>query len=209
MIRTFLTHDCIGRSDTPYCLSIFLEVGLRIDVESLLEDIRKGRVDMCEYELLGELKPSIEIESPDHRFECIGEDVGILISTCERLTTRELDHVCEVESLRDLGEIASAYECGSYICELSLGLTREFTKECLSDREFEYRVTEVFETFIGLAISDVCLIEDTSVDTCEYVESRVFRKDLERREEGSYLRFELFTIVAERVAHKEMIDYRL
>ena len=164
---------------------------------------------MCEDECFRHLESLIEIESSDHRFERIGENIGILISTRERLTTRELDDVCELESLRDLGEIASAHECGSYIGELSLGLTREFTKECLSDREFEYRVTEVFETFIGLAISYMCFIEHTSMDTREYVESRVFRKDLERREEGSYLRFELFTIVAERVTHKEIIDYRL
>jgi hypothetical protein len=47
----------------------------------------KSRVDMGEEELLHDFESLIEIECPRDRFECIGEDIWILMASCDRLTT--------------------------------------------------------------------------------------------------------------------------
>jgi hypothetical protein len=65
--------------------------------------------------------------------------------------------------------------------------------QCLCDDEFQYSISEVFESFIGLTISICDLIEDRSMDTGESIEIRVFRHDLERSEELSHFGFELWT----------------
>lgn len=71
-------------------------------------------------------------------------------------------------------------------------------EECLGDREFEDGIPEELEAFIGLSISALCFIEYTSVNTGERIELSIFWENLERREERSYLRFKLFTIIAKR-----------
>lgn len=83
MIGSFFTHDHIGRGDPPYRLSILLEIGLGIDIESLVEDTRKCRVDMLHDEAFRAFKSLIEIYRSDHRFEGISEDIRIIMPLCE------------------------------------------------------------------------------------------------------------------------------
>lgn len=139
----------------------------------------------------------IQIECTDEGFEGIREDIWILMSMCDGFATRELYDAREVECLRDLGEVASADERRAYIGELSLGLLGELMKECLRHRELEDSISEVFEAFIRLFIAIMGFIQDASVDAGESVETGIFRENLEGRQERSYLRFKLFSLISE------------
>ena len=83
MISTFLTHDSIGRGDTPKCLSDFLEVRLRVDEESFLEDMMECREDMFLDKCICDIESMIQIECSDNRLECIREDIPIILTSCE------------------------------------------------------------------------------------------------------------------------------
>lgn len=151
---------------------------------------------MRQEELLGNIESLIEIERPRDCLKSIGEDIRILMPESDRLTTGELYNRRKVQTCRYESEIASTYKSRSDICELSLWFFSKIMKQCLSDNQFEYCVSEVFETFIGFYISLCCFVEDTAVDTCEDVEIRIVRENLERGEESSHFRFKLHTIIA-------------
>jgi hypothetical protein len=73
--------------DTPDRLCMFLKERLGIYEKCLIEDMCESRVDMGEEELLHDFESLIEIESSCDRFKCIGEDIWILMASCDRLTT--------------------------------------------------------------------------------------------------------------------------
>ena len=93
MILSGLTLEGVGRSVSPLCLCELLEIRLRIDVETLVEDTRESRVDMCQDEVFRILETEIEIEGSDHCLECIRQDIGIILSLCEELAPRELNNI--------------------------------------------------------------------------------------------------------------------
>jgi hypothetical protein len=56
-------------------------------------------------------------------------------------------------------------------------------KERFCDDKLEDCITEIFESFIGLGVADMCFIEYTPMDTGEDIESSISRENLERRKE--------------------------
>jgi hypothetical protein len=156
----------------------------------------ESRVDVCEEELLRNFESLIEIKCTRDSLKSIGKNIWILMSSGDRLTTRELDHRGEVESQSYLSKIAPTHKGRTDICELSFGLFSEFMKQCLCNNEFEDSITKVFETFIGLCVSLCSFVEDATMDTSKDVETRVLRKNLERGEEFTHFRFKLHTIIA-------------
>ena len=66
---------------------MFLEEGLWIYKESLIEDMRKCRVDVCEEKLLSNLEPLIQVERTRDSLESIGKYIWILMPESDRLTT--------------------------------------------------------------------------------------------------------------------------
>ena len=87
MILSDLFDHLILWCDPPDCLSMLLEKRLGIYEKCLLENMCKSRVDMSEEELLHDFESLIEIEGARDRFEGIGEDIWILMASCDRLTT--------------------------------------------------------------------------------------------------------------------------
>lgn len=87
VIRTFFSKDRIHREDTPVSLSDLLEVRLRVDIESLLEDLRERGEDMSLDKFFDDRNTLIEVESTEESLEGIREDVSILMADRERLPT--------------------------------------------------------------------------------------------------------------------------
>ena len=91
MILSLLIDDSIERSLSPDPLSHLLEVGLRIDIESLMEDALESPIDMSRNKCSYHLHTKIEIDRSEDCFEGIRQNIGILMSCSEMLSTRELD----------------------------------------------------------------------------------------------------------------------
>ena len=81
VIRTLFPYNGIDRRDAPECLRHFLEVGFRIDEESLREDVIEGREDMLLDKCIRHIESLIDIECTDNRLERIGEDIAIVLSS--------------------------------------------------------------------------------------------------------------------------------
>jgi hypothetical protein len=143
------------------------------------------------------IKALFEVESANDRFESIGENIGIFLPERECLSSRELDRTRKSEMSCYLSKIASSHEGRSDISEFPFWFLREVMKKCLGNSDFEHGISEEFKTFIGFTVSHVGFIEDTAVDTGEDIELWVLRENLERREEGAYLRFKLSAVIAE------------
>jgi hypothetical protein len=187
-------------------LGEFLESGLGIDEEWLFEDMWEGWVDMREDEFSGSRKSMIQIEGSDEGLERIGEDVWILMSASIVFTTRELYGFWEVEFFGDLCEIATSYQSWSDIREFSFWFLRKCMIQCLCDDEFQYSISEVFESFIGLTISIGDLVENRSMDTGKGIEIGIFCYDLESSEQLTHLGFKLGTGKSDRdTRHRRVV----
>ncbi len=159
MICPDLIDDMIDWDSPPDLLSEFLESRLGINKKRLFEDMRQSRVDMSEDEVFHSLESLIQIECTDDRLESIGKYIRILVSLRIVLATRDLYRMSKVKPMSNLGQIATSDKCRADICEFSLRLGWECMIECLCDDEFEYCISEIFESLIGLTISIGNLVE--------------------------------------------------
>lgn len=59
------------------------------------------REDMFDDESICLVKSEIRVDRSNHSFEGIREDIAIVMSSCERLSSRELDGIREIQAFRD------------------------------------------------------------------------------------------------------------
>lgn len=198
VICSDLLNNLVYWSYSPYLLCEFLKSWLRIYEEWLFENMRKCRIDMFNDKFFGNLKSLIEIECSDDCLKGIRENIWILMSFGIVFSTRHLDPIREVEMMSNLGEIATSHECWADIREFSFWFFWKTMKECLSDHEFENRITEILKSLIGLCIAICCLIEHGSMNTRECVEVWIFWNDIEWIEECGNLLLKFWTSKADR-----------
>jgi hypothetical protein len=153
VILSFFFEYLIERSNSPYSLRNLLEIGLWIDIESLLDDMINGRIDMLEYKLLSDLKSLCKIESSNQSFKRIGENIWIFMSSSKKFATRELYHLSKSKLCSNFSKITTPNERGSYIREFPFWLLRIIKKELFRNNQLENSVSEKFKTLITLTIS--------------------------------------------------------
>ena len=125
----------------------------------------------------------IEVNSSEKRFESIGDDVGIGISSCEKLSFGDEYVILKMERESDGGEIFSANERTTNVGEFSLGFSGIRMKEEFRDYELQNGISEEFEPLVALRHMDDIFIQNGSVNERETIIGDIFIGNLERRYE--------------------------
>lgn len=183
MVRSGLGEHFVGRGASVLRLGDFLEIGFRVHIELLLEDFRKGRVDVFFHEGFRMSISKIEIERSEEGLERIRDDVRIGIPPGEELSFGNEDIILKAEPKPYGCEILPSDERTADVGEFSFRLGRIGMEEEFRGDELENRVSEEFETLVGFGRMDNVLVQHRSVDERETVIGDIFEWNLKRRYE--------------------------